>query len=170
MISFFIYSKLLPYGLGSSLSRRRRSTDRCECLSAADKTCHGFCHKRWKLLPFQLFFLLLPTPEAKLAFPLTYPHLPPRLYQSSLCVSFQSVSDLCDEPENMSMGRVSHREMIVAVQYEGSSRSNKKGPHTCWRPWKKSQRFISRAAIFGKFTFLLLCKGMIDVLWDVLAM
>ncbi|KAL3983492.1 hypothetical protein ACER0C_015117 [Sarotherodon galilaeus] len=38
-------SKLLPYGLGSPLSRRRRSTDRCECLSAADKTCHGFCHK-----------------------------------------------------------------------------------------------------------------------------
>lgn len=41
------YSKLLPYGLGSPLSRRRRrSSDRCECLNPADKTCSGFCHKR----------------------------------------------------------------------------------------------------------------------------
>ncbi|XP_044026977.1 endothelin-2 [Siniperca chuatsi] len=38
-------SKLLPYGLGSPLSRRRRSADRCECLNPADKTCSGFCHK-----------------------------------------------------------------------------------------------------------------------------
>ncbi|XP_045914626.1 endothelin-2 [Micropterus dolomieu] len=39
-------SKILPYGLGSPLSRRRRrSADRCECLNAADKTCSGFCHK-----------------------------------------------------------------------------------------------------------------------------
>lgn len=40
-------SKLLPYGLGSPLSRRRRrrSTDRCECHNPADKTCSGFCHK-----------------------------------------------------------------------------------------------------------------------------
>ncbi|XP_070840934.1 endothelin-2 [Chaetodon trifascialis] len=36
-------SKLLPYGLGSPLSRRRRSADRCECLNPADKTCSGFC-------------------------------------------------------------------------------------------------------------------------------
>ncbi|XP_069032459.1 endothelin-2-like [Embiotoca jacksoni] len=38
-------SKLLPYGLGSPLSRRRRSANRCDCLNWADKTCHGFCHK-----------------------------------------------------------------------------------------------------------------------------
>ncbi|KAM9307225.1 endothelin-2 [Pholidichthys leucotaenia] len=38
-------SKLLPYGLGSPLARRRRSANRCECLSPADKTCHGFCQK-----------------------------------------------------------------------------------------------------------------------------
>ncbi|KAM9339796.1 endothelin-2 [Symphorus nematophorus] len=37
-------SKLLPYGLGSPLSRRRRSADRCECHNPADKTCSGFCH------------------------------------------------------------------------------------------------------------------------------
>ncbi|XP_034401138.1 endothelin-2 [Cyclopterus lumpus] len=38
-------SKLLPYGLGSPLSRRRRrSAMRCECLDRADKTCSGFCH------------------------------------------------------------------------------------------------------------------------------
>ncbi|XP_078124274.1 endothelin-2 [Sander vitreus] len=37
-------SKLLPYGLGSPLSRRRRrSAERCECLNPADKTCSGFC-------------------------------------------------------------------------------------------------------------------------------
>ncbi|XP_029298354.1 endothelin-2 [Cottoperca gobio] len=40
-------SKLLPYGLGSPSSsrRRRRSAERCECLNAADKTCSGFCQK-----------------------------------------------------------------------------------------------------------------------------
>ncbi|XP_030267199.1 endothelin-2 [Sparus aurata] len=38
-------SKLLPYGLGSPLSRRRRSAERCECHDPADKTCSGFCHK-----------------------------------------------------------------------------------------------------------------------------
>ncbi|XP_068603489.1 endothelin-2-like [Brachionichthys hirsutus] len=39
-------SKLLPYGLGSPLSRRRRrSPVRCQCLNPADKTCSGFCHK-----------------------------------------------------------------------------------------------------------------------------
>ncbi|XP_041811604.1 endothelin-2 [Chelmon rostratus] len=37
-------SKVLPYGLGSPLSRRRRrSADRCECLNPTDKTCSGFC-------------------------------------------------------------------------------------------------------------------------------
>lgn len=43
------YSKLLPYGLGSPLSRRRRrrSADRCECLNPADRTCSSFCRKRW---------------------------------------------------------------------------------------------------------------------------
>uniref|UniRef100_A0A3Q3QAS6 Endothelin-like toxin domain-containing protein n=2 Tax=Monopterus albus TaxID=43700 RepID=A0A3Q3QAS6_MONAL len=38
-------SKLLPYGLGNALSRRRRSTNRCKCLNPADKTCSRFCHK-----------------------------------------------------------------------------------------------------------------------------
>ncbi|XP_064204911.1 LOW QUALITY PROTEIN: endothelin-2-like [Anguilla rostrata] len=37
-------SKTVPYGLGSPLSRRRRSTDRCACASPADRTCTGFCH------------------------------------------------------------------------------------------------------------------------------
>uniref|UniRef100_A0A3B5KUG8 Endothelin 2 n=1 Tax=Xiphophorus couchianus TaxID=32473 RepID=A0A3B5KUG8_9TELE len=34
-------SKLLPYGLGSFASRRRRSASRCECHDPADKTCRG---------------------------------------------------------------------------------------------------------------------------------
>ncbi|XP_068189223.1 endothelin-2-like [Antennarius striatus] len=39
-------SKLLPYGLGSPLSRRRRrSPVRCQCFNPADKSCTGFCHK-----------------------------------------------------------------------------------------------------------------------------
>ncbi|XP_012729121.2 endothelin-2 [Fundulus heteroclitus] len=38
-------SKLLPNGLGSSVSRRRRSANRCECHNPADKICHGFCLK-----------------------------------------------------------------------------------------------------------------------------
>ncbi|XP_015251328.1 PREDICTED: endothelin-2-like [Cyprinodon variegatus] len=38
-------SKLLPHGLGSSVSRRRRSTKRCECRDPADKTCNRFCRK-----------------------------------------------------------------------------------------------------------------------------
>lgn len=51
-------SKLLPYGLGSSMSRRRRSANRCECHDPADKTCHGFCHissedSRTDALPLQ---------------------------------------------------------------------------------------------------------------------
>ncbi|KAJ8334832.1 hypothetical protein SKAU_G00404710 [Synaphobranchus kaupii] len=37
-------SKTTPYGLGSPLSRRRRSTDRCACASPSDRTCAGFCH------------------------------------------------------------------------------------------------------------------------------
>ncbi|XP_034016223.1 endothelin-2 [Thalassophryne amazonica] len=37
--------KVLPYGLGSAASRRRRSTSRCECANPADKTCSSFCHK-----------------------------------------------------------------------------------------------------------------------------
>ncbi|KAG7453868.1 endothelin-2-like [Solea senegalensis] len=36
-------SKLLPYGLGSPSSRRRRSAGRCKCLTPADKTCSSFC-------------------------------------------------------------------------------------------------------------------------------
>ncbi|XP_076027626.1 endothelin-2 [Genypterus blacodes] len=40
-------SKLLPYGMGSPLSRRRRrrSAARCECASSADRTCSGFCQE-----------------------------------------------------------------------------------------------------------------------------
>ncbi|XP_037552783.1 endothelin-2-like [Nematolebias whitei] len=38
-------SNLLPYGLGSLVSRRRRSADRCKCNNPTDITCHGFCHK-----------------------------------------------------------------------------------------------------------------------------
>ncbi|XP_018556745.1 endothelin-2 [Lates calcarifer] len=38
-------SKLLPYGLGSPPSRRRRSANRCKCLNPADKTCSGFCQE-----------------------------------------------------------------------------------------------------------------------------
>ncbi|XP_029370427.1 endothelin-2 [Echeneis naucrates] len=41
-------SKLLPYGLGSPLSRRRRSADRCKCLSSADNMCYSFCHKSFQ--------------------------------------------------------------------------------------------------------------------------
>ncbi|XP_046875278.1 endothelin-2 [Hypomesus transpacificus] len=37
-------SKIAPYGLGSPLSRRRRSATRCECAHPDDKTCSGFCH------------------------------------------------------------------------------------------------------------------------------
>ncbi|XP_024251357.1 endothelin-2-like [Oncorhynchus tshawytscha] len=37
-------NKVIPYGIGSPLSRRRRSTGRCECAHPADKTCSGFCH------------------------------------------------------------------------------------------------------------------------------
>lgn len=37
-------SKIAPYGLGSPLSRRRRSVGRCECAHLGDKTCSAFCH------------------------------------------------------------------------------------------------------------------------------
>ncbi|CAL8396874.1 endothelin-2 [Gadus morhua] len=39
-------SKMVPYGLGSHLSRRRRrSASRCECAQGrADTTCSSFCH------------------------------------------------------------------------------------------------------------------------------
>ncbi|XP_076865831.1 endothelin-2 [Brachyhypopomus gauderio] len=37
-------SKIVPYGLGSPLSRRRRSTARCVCANHADATCSSFCH------------------------------------------------------------------------------------------------------------------------------
>ncbi|XP_017336173.1 endothelin-2 [Ictalurus punctatus] len=37
-------SKITPYGLGSPLSRRRRSTGRCECANPNDPTCFTFCH------------------------------------------------------------------------------------------------------------------------------
>ncbi|XP_042345075.1 endothelin-2 [Plectropomus leopardus] len=37
-------SKTTVYGLGSSLSRRRRSTGRCTCAIPDDQTCTNFCH------------------------------------------------------------------------------------------------------------------------------
>uniref|UniRef100_A0A3B3ZV49 Endothelin-like toxin domain-containing protein n=1 Tax=Periophthalmus magnuspinnatus TaxID=409849 RepID=A0A3B3ZV49_9GOBI len=38
-------SKLLPYGLGSPVSRRRRrSPQRCQCADPSDPTCSTFCH------------------------------------------------------------------------------------------------------------------------------
>ncbi|XP_062846067.1 endothelin-2 [Trichomycterus rosablanca] len=39
-------SKLAPYGLGSPLSRRRRSTERCKCANPSDTTCSTFCQTR----------------------------------------------------------------------------------------------------------------------------
>ncbi|KAJ0055294.1 hypothetical protein NL108_014191 [Boleophthalmus pectinirostris] len=39
-------SKLLPYGLGSPTSRRRRSPQRCQCADPGDSTCSAFCHNR----------------------------------------------------------------------------------------------------------------------------
>ncbi|KAJ7991423.1 hypothetical protein DPEC_G00283690 [Dallia pectoralis] len=36
-------NKIMPYGLGSPPSRRRRSPARCECAHPADRTCSGFC-------------------------------------------------------------------------------------------------------------------------------
>nr|XP_046256860.1 endothelin-2 [Scatophagus argus] len=37
-------SKTTIYGLGSSLSRRRRSIGRCTCANPDDKTCTNFCY------------------------------------------------------------------------------------------------------------------------------
>ncbi|KAI3360900.1 hypothetical protein L3Q82_013101, partial [Scortum barcoo] len=37
-------SKTTVYGLGSALSRRRRSTGRCTCANPDDQTCTDFCH------------------------------------------------------------------------------------------------------------------------------
>ncbi|TRY92023.1 hypothetical protein DNTS_034909 [Danionella cerebrum] len=37
-------SKTTVYGLGSPLSRRRRSIGRCFCASSVDTTCKSFCH------------------------------------------------------------------------------------------------------------------------------
>ncbi|CAL1584279.1 unnamed protein product [Knipowitschia caucasica] len=37
-------SKLVPYGLGSSASRHRRSPQRCQCFDRADHACSNFCH------------------------------------------------------------------------------------------------------------------------------
>ncbi|XP_048850455.1 endothelin-2 isoform X1 [Brienomyrus brachyistius] len=38
-------SKTIPYGLGSPLSRRRRSAGRCECVDSDDKACAAFCYQ-----------------------------------------------------------------------------------------------------------------------------
>ncbi|KAL7883893.1 hypothetical protein SRHO_G00015510 [Serrasalmus rhombeus] len=37
-------SKITPYGLGSPLSRRRRSAARCQCANPSDATCSSFCY------------------------------------------------------------------------------------------------------------------------------
>ncbi|XP_023663340.1 endothelin-2 [Paramormyrops kingsleyae] len=38
-------SKMTLYGLGSPLSRRRRSAQRCACASLSDRTCSSFCRR-----------------------------------------------------------------------------------------------------------------------------
>lgn len=38
-------SKVLPYGLGNPLSRRRRSARRCQCVDPHDPSCGKFCHQ-----------------------------------------------------------------------------------------------------------------------------
>ncbi|TKS81875.1 Endothelin-2 [Collichthys lucidus] len=38
-------SKTTVYGLGSALSRRRRSTSRCTCPNPDDQTCTNFCNR-----------------------------------------------------------------------------------------------------------------------------
>lgn len=44
-------SKTTVYGLGSALSRRRRSTCRCTCANPDDQTCASFCRQRWVKAP-----------------------------------------------------------------------------------------------------------------------
>ncbi|XP_061772069.1 endothelin-2 isoform X1 [Nerophis ophidion] len=39
-------SKTTLYGLGGTLSRRRRSASRCACENLKDLTCASFCHHR----------------------------------------------------------------------------------------------------------------------------
>ena len=41
-----LYSKTTVYGLGSALSRRRRSTGRCSCAKPDDQSCTSFCRHR----------------------------------------------------------------------------------------------------------------------------
>uniref|UniRef100_A0A674E4H4 Endothelin-like toxin domain-containing protein n=1 Tax=Salmo trutta TaxID=8032 RepID=A0A674E4H4_SALTR len=44
-------SKTTVYGLGSPLSRRRRSAGRCVCADSDDHTCTSFCQDRlWNVL------------------------------------------------------------------------------------------------------------------------
>ncbi|XP_029307931.1 endothelin-2 [Cottoperca gobio] len=38
-------SKTTVYGLGSALSRRKRSTGRCTCAGPDNQTCSNFCHR-----------------------------------------------------------------------------------------------------------------------------
>uniref|UniRef100_A0A3B3SUT9 Endothelin 2 n=1 Tax=Paramormyrops kingsleyae TaxID=1676925 RepID=A0A3B3SUT9_9TELE len=42
-------SKTIPYGMGSPLSRRRRSAGRCECVDSADQACAAFCYQRTRI-------------------------------------------------------------------------------------------------------------------------
>uniref|UniRef100_A0A8C6SUE8 Endothelin-like toxin domain-containing protein n=1 Tax=Neogobius melanostomus TaxID=47308 RepID=A0A8C6SUE8_9GOBI len=41
-------SKTSIYGLGSGLSRRRRSTARCSCANLNDNSCSNFCQRRFE--------------------------------------------------------------------------------------------------------------------------
>ncbi|KAM3613673.1 uncharacterized protein V6R79_003391 [Siganus canaliculatus] len=43
-------SKTTLYGLGSPLSRRKRSTSRCTCANPDDQNCTNFCHQRPELI------------------------------------------------------------------------------------------------------------------------
>lgn len=42
-------SKTIVYGLGSGLSRRRRSTGRCFCANPNDHTCSNFCQRSFEV-------------------------------------------------------------------------------------------------------------------------
>ncbi|KAM4633810.1 uncharacterized protein ACJ7VT_021399 [Polymixia lowei] len=42
-------SKTMVYGMGSPLSRRRRSISRCTCVNPYDHVCTGFCQNRLEI-------------------------------------------------------------------------------------------------------------------------
>ncbi|XP_047455053.1 endothelin-2 [Mugil cephalus] len=43
--------KTTVYGLGSPLTRRKRSIGRCTCANPGDQTCTGFCHLSPEIKP-----------------------------------------------------------------------------------------------------------------------